>query len=946
MKHVLRLALIILAIPGASTASAQTGQSAIAGLVRDSTGAVLPGVTVEASSPALIEKSRTALTNEAGQYRVVDLRPGTYRVTFTLPGFTTVIRDGIVLESNFIAPLNVDMALGGLEQAITVTGASPIVDVQSSQRREVVNSDMLESLPTGRSFVTMAATVPAVSTGQFDVGGSTSMWQGGSLTVHGSLNVDSRTLIDGMVADAMFAGGQCSCVYDNEAQTEEIAVQVSPGSAENQLSGVLVNRIPRSGSNNLEVEFLANFANTDLQSNNLDEDVMARGLTVPAKLYRQYDINYTLAGPLVKDRLWFFVSGRNWAYNNYVGGALNADGTQAVDDNNIKAFPVRLTAQVTRNNKVTAMFNWSEKIRGHANLSATVAPEASLTQSQPAQHIAQAKWTSTLSNRLLLEAGYNQTYNNAKYQYVPEVVVGTCHAAFILCPPGSGYGSIPHQDLTLGTSTVAAVTGTGVQTGPQKMPTMSHYLQSSLSYVTGAHALKIGVQHRFGWQQDRRQDINADLIQQYRSGAPSQVTIFNTPTSSRNNVDADLGVYVQDTWTRGRVTIAPGLRFDYFKTSIPEQSVPAGRFVPARHFAAIPDVANWKNVSPRLGASYDLFGTGRTAIKGNAGVYVQSQGTGFAATYNPMVISTDTRTWNDLNRDDIAQENEIGPTSNVNFGTRQSQNPAPDIKRPYQWVYDLAVQHELLRGVGVSVSYNRRDFSEIIWTQNLAAPLSAYTLTSVPNPAVPGATIPIYNLDPAALGLVDLLDDNSPNNRMYYQGVDVSLNVRWRGASLNGGTSTGRTRSVTCDVQDPNSLHYCDQTEYDVPFRTLFRLSGTYPLPFGIRASGVFQSLPGAARQLTYVVTRAVLPTLTQPSVTARLNQPNTLFLETVKQLDVSFSKTVRTSRVEIRPEVSVFNALNANPVTGQINTFGANLDRVTAILPGRLVRFGVTVEY
>jgi hypothetical protein len=261
-------------------------------------------------------------------------------------------------------------------------------------------------------------------------------------------------------------------------------------------------------------------------------------------------------------------------------------------------------------------------------------------------------------------------------------------------------------------------------------------------------------------------------------------------------------------------------------------------------------------------------------------------------------------------------------------------------------VYDLAVQHELLRGVGLSVSYNRRDFYETIWSQNLAAPHSAYTLTSVANPAIAGETIPIYNLSPAAFGQVNLLDDNSPNNRMYYQGVDITVNVRWRGASLNGGTSTGRTRSVTCDVQDPNDLRYCDQTEYHVPFRTLFRLSGTYGLPFGIRASGVFQRLPGGARQLTYVVTRAVLPTLTQASVTTRLNRPNTLFLDTVKQLDLNLSKSIRASGVEIRPEVAVFNALNANPVTAQTNAFGPNLDRVNSILPGRLVRFGLTVRY
>ena len=464
--------------------------------------------------------------------------------------------------------------------------------------------------------------------------------------------------------------------------------------------------------------------------------------------------------------------------------------------------------------------------------------------------------------------------------------------------------------------------------------------------MTGSHALKVGIQQRFGWQRDIRQYINADLIQQYRAGTPTQVTVFNTPTSSRNDVDADLGVYVQDTWTMRRLSLSPGLRFDYFHTSIPAQSVPAGRFVPAREIQEIPDVASWKNLSPRLGGSYDLFGNGKTAIKGNLGVYVQSQGTGFAATYNPMVISTDVRTWTDFNRDDIAQENELGPTSNVNFGVRQNQNPAPGIERPYQWVYDVAFQHELLRGVGVSVSYNRRNFHQIIWTRNLSAPVSAYTLTSVADPLTAGQTIPIYNLNPAAFGLVNLLDDNSADNRTYYQGVDVSVNVRWRGATLNGGTSTGRTLSVTCDVQDPNNLLYCDQTQYDVPFRTLFRLSGTYGLPFGIRASAVVQSIPGAARQLTYLVTRAVLPTLTQASVTARLNQPNTLFLDTVNQLDISFSKSLRTGAIEFRPEVGIFNALNASPVTAQTNAFGPNLDRVTAILPGRLVRLGMTVRF
>jgi hypothetical protein len=202
-------------------------QSAIAGVVRDSSGAVLPGVTIEASSPALIERTKTTTSNESGQYRLVDLRPGVYTVTFALTGFTTIKRDGIALEANFTAPINVEMRVGALEESIVVTGESPIVDVQSSQRREVVTQQQLETIPTGRNFQLMAALVPAVSAGVFDVGGSSAMWTGGSLLVHGSLTVDSRTMIDGMVVDAMFGGGQCSCTYDNEAQTQEMAVAIS-----------------------------------------------------------------------------------------------------------------------------------------------------------------------------------------------------------------------------------------------------------------------------------------------------------------------------------------------------------------------------------------------------------------------------------------------------------------------------------------------------------------------------------------------------------------------------------------------------------------------------------------------------------------------------------------------------------------------------------------------
>jgi carboxypeptidase family protein len=945
MRRVL-LTSVLLAIGTLTLPYTAAAQSAIAGVVKDATGAVLPGVTVEASSPALIEKSKSAVTNEAGQYRVVDLRPGVYAVTFTLTGFSTVRREGITIEANFTAPINVEMKVGAVAESVTVTGSSPVVDVQTSQRREVVNQQLLEALPTGRNFQLMAGTVPSVTTGVFDVGGSSAMWTGGSLLTHGSLSFDSRTLIDGMVVDAMFGGGQCSCVYDNEAQTQEMAVQVTGGAAENQLSGVLVNRIPRTGGNTFSGDGLFLFANDKLQGSNLDSALAARGLTTGAKLYRDYDINYSGGGPIIKDRLWFFASGRNYAYNNYVAGAFNPDGSQAIDDNTVKAFPGRLTAQIDSKNRFTAMFDWANKIRGHRNLAANITPAASIQQGQPAEHILQGKWTSTITGHLLLEAGYTQSYNGVLYTYEPEVAIDTCHAIYTACAPGS-YGSIAHQDTVLGTQYVAAVAGPVSGSGPAFMPALSHVVQASISYVSGAHAFKAGIQDRFGYAKDIRTNVNGDLIQQYRTGVASFVNILNTPFNNEVDVNADLGLFVQDTWTTKRLTISPGIRFDHFNSSIPAQTEAAGRFVPARQFDAITNIPNWNNISPRIGASYDLTGKGRTAIKGNFGVYVQSQGPGFASTYNPAVFSTDQRTWTDLNKDDVAQENEIGASRNVAFGVRRNQNPDPNIKRPYQRVWDIGIQHEIFRGLAVSVSYNQRSFYNIIWTQNLSIPYSQYTIVNIPDPQGNGGTIPVYNVNRSVFGLVNELDTNSNVNTRVYKGVDVS--VGWRlpgGGTLTGGTSTGRTLTNTCDVEDPNNQRFCDYNQYSVPLQTLFKLSGTYPLRYGIRVSGTFQHTPGGERIVTYQVSGTQVPTLVAASVNERLNEPGSLYNDTVNQTDFSITKTFRRGRYEVRPELSVFNLFNSNAVTTQTNTFGPALGNAIIILPQRMARLGLTVKF
>jgi hypothetical protein len=246
------------------------------------------------------------------------------------------------------------------------------------------------------------------------------------------------------------------------------------------------------------------------------------------------------------------------------------------------------------------------------------------------------------------------------------------------------------------------------------------------------------------------------------------------------------------------------------------------------------------------------------------------------------------------------------------------------------------------------VSYNERSFHNITWTDNLAISHSDYTLLMVPDPRGNGQMLPVYNLDRAKLGLVEELDTNSTERTRVYRGVDASFNLRMRnGATIFGGTSTGHTTQVTCEVEDPNSLRFCDDTQYNNPFRTSFKLAGSYPLPYDVRVGANFQSTPGSERGITYQVTRTLIPTLTQTSVNVRLNDPNTIFNDRINQLDLTVSRTFRLrGTVQVRPEVGMFNLLNANPVLGITNTFGPALDRVNSILDPRLVRLGLTVRF
>jgi hypothetical protein len=270
----------------------------------------------------------------------------------------------------------------------------------------------------------------------------------------------------------------------------------------------------------------------------------------------------------------------------------------------------------------------------------------------------------------------------------------------------------------------------------------------------------------------------------------------------------------------------------------------------------------------------------------------------------------------------------------------------PDLERPYQTVWNVALNHELLSNLGLAVTFTQRNFYKLNLLRNLAIPVSEYTAHSVPDPRGTGETLSVYSVNRAVFGLVDQIDTNSTENSQVYRGVDVSFNWRFKGAAVFGGTSTGHSIAKTCEVDSPNSLRFCDESQYDIPFLTSFKLSGTVPLPFDFQVSGVFKTQPGSERSITYQVTRSLLPQLTQASVNVRLNEPGTEFNDRIDQLDVTIARNLRAGRLVIRPELAIFNALNAAPVLTQTNVYGPNLGQVTSILNARLLRVGMLVKF
>ncbi len=944
-------------------------QGSIAGSVKDPSGAVLPGVTVEASSPALIEQSRSAVTDSNGNYRIVDLPPGTYAVNFTLTGFKTVRREDIVIQGVFSAPVSTEMQVGTLEETITVSGATPTVDVSNNTAQFVVNRDILDQIPTPiRNTPSRALLLPGTAVTPFVLGQYT-------MSVRGSASSDTVIAIDGLRVNNLCGSGQYSGFYMNDAAIEEVTYTTGAESAEMQNGGLRINSTPKDGGNEFSGTFFAYGAGGGLQADNRSEAQKSGPAAIPQQeIAYTWQVNPSFGGPIMRNKLWFYFTYKYEDFKNYVASSQFADGSRAFrqSQGNYSAV-TRLTYQASSRDKIRfyldRQFN-GEDYNGFNTLPTTT-PEAS-TDAFGLGWVPQIKWTQTTTNKLLLEAGlsyYTQGYEQS-------------------CRPEVGPRDLPQLEQTNNRLSTAC----GNTIPPYQSQTNSYSGGASASYITGSHAIKAGMTTQWGTNSrtfTSNAEINTLVFNAGLFNAPASATnpvpcvalpcpiavaVANGPARAEQKLNTDLGFFVQDTWTIDRLTLNVGGRYDMFNASIPAQSSATSNWIQARNFPEITDVPDWNDWSVRLAGAYDVFGNGKTALKANASKYIAAAASGYTQNFNPMTYSTQVRAWVDFDRNksildangNIQFNEVIGGTSN--FG-QITNRPDPELERGHNWEYSASVQHELTDRVSMNVGLYRRQFYnlDVIDNTNLApTDWSPFGITTPTDPRLPLSAQPIemFTLNAAAVGRpIDNLRTFSTVNETVYNGFELSGNLRREKLLLFGGINTERRASTECDGStsatntardNPNGLRFCDSIP---PFRTTFKMSAAYQLPWEFQVSGTFMAIPGPDVDANYGVTAAVAgrpvigTSAGATSITVNLIEPNTVFLDYQKKLDLRVARNFRFDRYRIQGFADVFNVLNSGTVVRVNETYGTNPATNQWMTPlglmeARYIRFGLQMTF
>jgi hypothetical protein len=991
MRRAVRAILLTCVVLVPAVVHAQSGSSSIGGLVKDASGAILPGVTVEVASDALIERVRTAVTDGSGQYLITELRPGVYTVTFTLSGFSTFKREGLELTASFASTVNADLRVGSLSETITVTGESPIVDVQSARRQRTLEGQLLQELPTARGYASIMLLIPSMT-----VGGNTPQQvqlQPGMIVFggRGGRTNEGRVQVDGLNTGASLNGGGVSGYRQDIENATEIVMSTTGGLGEVEVGGPAMNIVPRTGGNTFAGHFFATGLRGGMSADNFTKRLIDAGLRRPNRNNYIYDMSLSSGGPIIRDRLWYFgglytrgngadismFHNRNagdvtkWTYEADLNHPAKSDSNGPVQPN------LRLTWQIGTRHKLNLF--WDEQISSDSvgRGSSTTAPETG-GFNHGFQRVQQAKWTATATSRLLLEAGVGTYLSNWNTRERPgndrRLIQVTEQCTAGCATNGNIIGLVYRAQNSWNADWIGA-----------------HTWNAAASFITGAHNMKFG--YNGAYHVDNRSSGGSPVSYRVNNTVPNQITqtIRDYRTFSRVPY---ISFYAQDTWTRNRLTLSGGIRYDNSWSTYPEQSIGGSFFLPqVTTFPETRGVEGYRDISPRMGAVYDLFGTGKTAVKFSAGRYLEAavNGNGNYSSLLPASrISTSvTRTWVDGNRNYVPDCDLLNPNNQDNTasgGDRCAQinqlafgrsniilSYDPAIMqgwgvRPGDWQVGATLQHEVLPRVSLEVGYSRRWLQNFTVTDNRAQAATDFRPFSVVaplDPRLPGGggyvISGLYNVNDNVATQTDNYRTYAPNyGNQYsiYNGVDININARMRnGLTFQAGSSTGSQVTDNCEVRaklpETGALNpYC----HNAPgVTTRATAAGSYTIPkVDVLLAGTFQSTPGVALSANWQITSAngaqwasIQQQLGRPlsnaatSITVDLLKPGDTWGERVNQIDFRVGKVLRFGARRATISLDLYNLMNADSILTYNQGFIPNGNWLvpTSVLIGRTTK-------